>query len=466
MKKDTRLQAWALLIPEIKQLIKEKNFKALKDVINEIHPTDLAEGFSNFELEEKLIVFRLLNSNRAVALFEDLEPQEQIFLIENMETNPLENLLTDMPVDEKTKLLKKLPERVKKKLLNLIKKEELIVVENNLKYNENIAGSVMNTYYISLSPTMSVKQSIEKIHSLSKFRKYSDMNTFYVIDNEGRLLGGISLRKLIAAPSDIKVSEIMSSVNFIKTKPDTPLEEVAKMFAKYDLIVSPVVDDNDRLIGIITVDDVIDIINTINTTQIYSVGKMSAEGGEEIKYANSTSFDLVRRRIGWLIFLAVVNFLSGSVLQTFESALATVVSLTFFIPMLLDTGGNAGSQTSVTIIRGLATGDVTFKNVWKIVKLELVASLIMALLVGFVAFFRAYLIGEGVLLAVVVGLSMVVVILLSISTGVALPLLSKKIGIDSAVFAGPIITTVADVIGLIVYFKIAQIILPQLRGLH
>ncbi|MFQ3675894.1 MAG: magnesium transporter [Endomicrobiia bacterium] len=463
MKKESRMQPWILFLPEIKQLIAEKNFFELRHILSDLQPMDLAEGFKELSKEEKLIVFRLLKFNKAIALFEDLDSEEQVFLIENLDTNPLEKLLEDMPTDEKTKLIKKLPDRVKKKLLHMLKKEDLNVVQSTLNYEPDTAGAVMNTYFIPLSPNMTVKQCIEKIHSLAKFRKYSSLHAFYVVNEEGKLLGGISLRKLIAAPSDMKISEIMGSVNFIKVSAVTPLEEVAKMFAKYDLIIAPVIDEEDRLIGIITVDDVIDIINAINTKQIYSVGKMSAEEGEEIKYSAATPLYLVKRRIGWLIFLLVVNFLSGNILKTFESALTAVVALTFFIPMLLDTGGNAGSQTAVTIIRSFATGDVNFNNIWKVVKLELLSGSLLSIALGFVAFSRAYLIGEGILLSITVALSMIAVIFLATFSGLVLPILSKKIGIDPALSSAPIITTIVDVGALIIYFKIAQMILPQLK---
>ncbi len=377
----------------------------------------------------------------------------------------LEKLLEYMPVYEKIKLVKKLPRKVKKKLLNSIKKEELPVLQQTLSYPKGTAGEIMNTYFIPLSPTMTVKQAIEKIHSLSRFRKFSSLHAFYVVNSDNKLLGGVTLRKLIAAPSDLKVSEVMTSVNFIKVNVNSTQEEVARMFAKYDLVIAPVVDDEYRLVGVITVDDVIDIINRINVKQFYGVGKMATEEGKEIRYSEANVGSLVRARIGWLIFLLVVNFLSGSVLKFFESALATVVALTFFIPMMLDAGGNAGTQVSISIIRAFAVGDVSFKNIWKVVKLELSAALIMASTVGFFAFLRAYLANEGLLLAVTVGLSMVCLILVAIATGIFLPILSKKIGLDPAVLAGPITTTIVDILGLIVYFNIAKLILPQLKNL-
>ncbi|MCS7227983.1 MAG: CBS domain-containing protein, partial [Endomicrobia bacterium] len=241
-----------LIVPEIKQLIQEKKFFELKKIVNEIHPIDLAEGFHNFDKEEQLIIFRLLKTNTAIAVFEDLDPPEQSWIIENLEKNPLEKLVEDMPADERVKLVRNLPQRLKKKLLNCVRNEDLNVIQQTLSYKEGTAGSIMNTYFISLQPNMTVKQAIDHIHSLSKFRRYSSLHAFYVVDENRKLLGGITLRKLIAAPSDIKVSEIMSSVNFIKVNHYLSQEEVARLFAKYDLVIAPVVDDNDLLVGVIT----------------------------------------------------------------------------------------------------------------------------------------------------------------------------------------------------------------------
>jgi magnesium transporter len=217
------------------------------------------------------------------------------------------------------------------------------------------------------------------------------------------------------------------------------------------------------LIGIITVDDIMEIKERETTKEIYEIGKMSAEGGEVISYAKATASELVKRRAGWLVLLLIFDFLTGTVLKSFETTLSSVVALAFFIPMLLDTGGNAGAQTSITIIRGLATGDVNFKNVFKVIKLEFCAAIFMGLIIGAVAFLRAFLLQKDLFIAVAVGLSMISIAILAIATGVFLPLFSKRIGLDPAVLAGPITTSVVDIVGLIIYFKIAQYFIPVLR---
>ena len=266
------------------------------------------------------------------------------------------------------------------------------------------------------------------------------------------------------APPDMQIKEIMSSVDNVKVDVSMPLEDVATQFTKYDLLDAPVVDEHDRFVGIITFDDISELIEKTTTTEFYEIGKMAPQEGEAISYAKASSLTLVKRRAGWLMFLLVFDFLTGTVLKTFEHALGSVVALSFFIPMLLDTGGNAGAQTSITIIRGLATGDVTFKNAWRVVKLEVFAAIMMGLVVGSVAFIRAILLQQEVMLAVVVGLTMSTIVCLAIATGIVLPLVSKKIGLDPAALAGPITTSVVDVLGLIIYFKIAEYFIPVLKG--
>jgi len=255
----------------------------------------------------------------------------------------------------------------------------------------------------------------------------------------------------------------MSSADMIKIQVDKDIKEVSTWFKKYDLLDAPVVDRDNILVGLITVDDIVEVIERQATKDIYEIGKMDAKGGEILSYARATIMDLVKRRAGWLIMLLVFDFLTGTVLKSFEATLSSVVALAFFIPMLLDTGGNAGAQTSITIIRGMATGDVNLKNVWRIIKLELLAALLMGVIVGGVAFGRAFLLQKDFFLAVVVGTSMLLIAILAISTGVFLPLFSKRVGLDPAVLAGPITTSVVDVVGLIIYFKIAQIFIPALR---
>ncbi len=459
--RNQRIDVFALFLPEIKCLLSQKDFASLKEIIKKIHSMDLAEGFSRYLINhEKVLVFKLLSARRAIEVFEDLPPQEQQFLLNNLDSQEVAQVLNEMAPDERAKLFKELPQKAVKKLWSLLKKEEAEDVRRLLTYKEDTAGSIMTTEFVELKKEMTARRAIVSLQESQRSGIAKAIYSVYVTDEEHRLTGGINLQNLITAPPDIAIKEIMSDVSPIKINVDMDLQEVGKWFKKYDLLDAPVVDNENRLLGIITIDDVVDAIEEETTREFYEVGKMS---GVEIRYAQARPLDLVKRRAGWLVFLLIFNFLSGTVLKNFEHALTSVVALAFFIPMLLDTGGNAGAQTSVTIIRGLATGDVTLRNIWKIVRMELFASLLMCIIVGTVAFLRAYMLQQEVLLAVVVSFTMASIVLLAICTGIFLPFLAKKIGLDPAALAGPITTSIVDLVGLIIYFKLAQFFLPILR---
>lgn len=459
------IQSWALFYPEVREFLESKKYGPLKELLETVYPVDIASFWEKLSGEEKIIVFKLLSAAKSVEVFEELDVKEQRFLLDNIESDVAGKILDELPSDEKAKLFRKISSKQFKKYASLMHSEEVEKVKKVMEYPSGTAGFLMNTDFIDLKPEMTINQALERIRRLSRSRRVENLYAFYVTDESGKLLGGLTLRRIIALPQDSKVSDSMSSVGIITLTTDTPESEVVKLFSRYDLTCAPVVDGDGVLVGIIVIDDVVDTIQKLNTKEFYEIGKMSHGDGTIISYATATAFDLVRRRAGWLVFLLGINFISGSVLQTFESALQSVVALAFFIPMLLDCGGNAGTQTAITIIRGLATGDVDFSKIGRIIKVELGAALVISVLIGTGAFARAFVIGEGIFLALTVGLSMTTLILVAISSGIALPLISKKIGIDPAVLAGPITTTIVDILGLIIYLKIAQFLLPQLRNI-
>lgn len=452
-----------LFLPEIKELLIQKDFNQLKDLLKRIHSIDIAEGWYNLEPQQKLLIFKLFSFKKAIEVFEDLRLLEQSYLLNNLDNAQVSSILNEMAPDERVRLFKDLPEKINKKLFSLMKKEEVDDVTKLLTFKENSAGSLMTTEFVTLRKDMTAKAALIRIQESKKATTAKSIYSIYVTDDEHHLIGAIDLQTLIIAPADMLVKDIMSDTRTIMIDVDAPKSIVATTFSRYDLLEAPVVNNQGQLVGIITIDDVVDIMRRETTRDMYEIGKMEARGGEEIRYAQATVNELVRRRAGWLIFLLIFDFLTGTVLKTFEHALGTVVALAFFIPMLLDTGGNAGAQTSITIIRGLATGDVTFKNIWRVAKLEIIAALFMGFIVGGVAFLRAILLQKEFVLSLVVGSTMFLIVLLAIATGITLPIISKRMGFDPAVLAGPITTSIVDVIGLIIYFKIAQFFLPILR---
>lgn len=450
------MDVFALILPEVKELLSEKNFSELKDLLKKLHSIDIAEGFKHLTPQEKIIIFKLLGTKKAVEVFESLLISERAYILNNLANEEISQILNETAPDERAKLFRELPPRVMKKFMGLIKKPELDAVERILNYPKDTAGGIMTTEFVELKKEMTARKAILNLQEVYHAGQTETIYSVYVTSEEHRLIGSISLQMLITAPPDILIKDLMSPIESIKASADSQKEEVVKLFVKYDLSDLPVVDTENRLIGIIHVDDVIDEIRKINTTTLYELGKMTTKKGEEIEYSSAKVTDLVKRRAGWLILLLIFDFLTGTVLKTFEHALSSVVALAFFIPMLLDTGGNAGNQTAITIIRGLATGDVTFKNAKRVIRMELLASLFMGIIVGIVAFIRSFLLQKDPTLAIVVGITMMLIVLLAIATGISLPLISKKLGLDPAVLAGPITTSVVDVVGLIIYFKIAQ----------
>jgi magnesium transporter len=458
-----KVDIFALFLPEIKERLKERNFAQLKEILKSIPSMDLAEGIKLLDGKEKVLVFKLLNFKIAIEVFENMSFKDQEYLLHNLENQEISEILNEMASDERADLFKELPSKIVKKLTSLMKKEEVDDLNKLLKYPENTAGSLMTTDFIELRPSMSAKKALLTLQENYRPGEIKDINSIYVTNETHKLMGEVTLQMLIIAAPDMLIKDFMTPVDWIKVNADAPRGQISKNFEKYDLLNMPVIDTENRLLGIITIDDVVELMRKETTKEIYEIGKMSSMKGKEIRYAHTNSLDLVKRRAGWLIFLLVFDFLTGTVLKTFEHALSNVVALSFFIPMLLDTGGNAGNQTSISIIRGLGTGDVTLKNSWKVIVVELKAALIMGFIVGIVAFFRAILLQQSPLLAIVVGVTMTSIVLLAIFTGIFLPLLSKKIGLDPAVLAGPITTSIVDVVGLIIYFKIAQAVIPVLK---
>jgi magnesium transporter len=451
------------MLPSIKELLEEKNLASLKDLLKKIHSIDLASGWSQLSDQEKIVIFKLLSARKAVEVFEDLRFQEQSYLLNNLDNSEVAPILNEMASDERAELFKDLPQRVVKKLFSIMNKEEVDDVRRLLTYEEGTAGSIMTTEFVELKKDMTARRAILHIQEKQKAEHGTNIYSVFVTDEEHRLIGGLSIQMLLTASPDMIIKDIMTDVENIKIDVHAQEEDVANHFSRYDLLDAPVVNDQNQLVGIITIDDVVDVIQHETTKEVYEIGKMSGKGGEEIRYSQATVKELVGRRVGWLIFLMVFDFLTATVLKTFQNSLSTVIALTFFIPMLLDTGGNAGNQTAITIIRGLAIGDVNFKNVWKVIRIELRAAFLMGLIVGVVAYLRAILLQGEMVLALVVGLTMGSIVLLAIFTGITLPLISKRLGLDPAVLAGPITTSVVDVIGLIIYFKIAEYLIPALR---
>jgi len=449
----------ALFLPEVNELLRGKNYSELKKLLKEVPPIDLAEGWGQFSIAERNIIFHLLERKRAIEVFEDLRFEEQKKLIDSLESPELGEVLDEMSADERADLFVELPEKIVKKLFGVMKREEVEDVKDLLSYKEHTAGGLMTTEFVELKKDMTARQAILKIQECYRTYYGETIQDVYVTNAESRLIGGLSLKTLVTSPPDILLQDIMSPVQMIKINVNMRQEEVARVFSRYDLLSAPVVDDDNRLLGIITIDDIVDVIQKEATKDIYGMGKISgAEKVAEIDYGKASVFTLVKNRIIWLFVLLLIGtFVSGRLLKGYSGVLQSVIALAIFIPMMMDSGGNAGAQSLAMVVRGLATGEVTLKEVWKICRKEVFAGLMSGVLMGIVAMLSVFVLqGFNIRLAFSVGFSLTIVVTVATVTGAFLPLVFKRLGFDPAVAASPFITTVVDATCLIIYFEVAK----------
>jgi len=456
---EKRIKGFALFLPEINELLREKNYSELKKLLKEVPPVDLAEGWSQLFLTDRDIIFRLLERRRAIEVFEDLSFEDQRRLIDSLESPEIGEILDGMSADDRADLFKDLPERTVKKLFSVMKKEEVEDVKGLVSYREDTAGGLMTTEFVELKKDMTARQAILKIQEYYRTYQGETIQNVYITNAENRLIGGLSLQALITSPPDILLKDIMSPVQMIKINVNTDQEEVAKVFSKYDLLSAPVVDEENRLLGRITIDDIVDVIQKEATKDIYGMGKISrVERVAEINYGKASAFTLVKNRVVWLFVLLLIGtFVSGRLLKGYSGVLQSVIALAIFIPMMMDSGGNAGAQSLAMVVRGLATGEVTLDQVWRIIRKEVFAGLMSGILMGIIAIFSVFILqGFNLGLAFSVGFSLVIVVTVATVTGAFLPLLFKRLGFDPAVAASPFITTVVDATCLIIYFEVAK----------
>ncbi|MBU3933255.1 MAG: magnesium transporter [Candidatus Omnitrophica bacterium] len=443
----------SIMIPEIKELLKLNKKEELHEAMKEMHPADIADALFDLDIKEQVALISRIDKKQMIEAFDELDEYEQFELLDKLEKELSAYLLNEMSSDERADLLSSLPDKVAKKFLNLMSEAERKDVEKLLKYPANSAGSIMTTEYISLTPELTVSEASELIRQAAP--KKETIYYTYVTDQENRLIGSVSLQDIFLAKEDLPIRKIMHK-RVIKVHAEQDQEEVAKTVRKYNLLVLPVIDKDKKLAGIVTVDDILDVVRDENTEDIY---KMAAMLAPEDPYFDTGFFTLVKRRIVWLIVLLAAVQFSGQILKHYGFALEAVVALSFFIPMLLNTAGNAGTQSSTTIIRGLATGEVRINQVFKVMRREISLGLVLGIILGVLGVGRALLLQKNLLVSFAVGFALAATIIMATLTGSLLPLLLKKIKIDPAVAAGPFISTVVDITALIIYFEIARALL-------
>ncbi len=438
---------------KIETLIQEKRLFDLKKLLMEVIPQDITEIIEPLETSERVIVFRLLNKETAAEVFSHLEHEDQEELLSQFGMDRVKEIMEEMDPDDITELFDELPDEMVKRLIRLLLPEERKIVNRLLNYPEDSAGRLMTPEFIELNKDSTAEESIQTIRNIGLDKEtiyYS-----YVVDRKGFLIGIVSLKDLLLAGPDTIIQQIMTT-NFVFVNTTDDQEDVAKVLTKYDLTALPVVDKDRKLVGIITVDDVVDVIHEEATEDFH---KMAGIEATDEPYFNTKFFVLGRKRALWLVILLVASYLSSSVLKNYSDILQIVIPLAFFIPMLTGTCGNTGMQSATLIIRGLATGEIEMKDFIKIFLREILMGGFLGIILGIFSFIRARSIDADPFIGIVVGIAVFISVMVANIIGTVLPLILKKFKIDPAISAGPFISTIVDVTALLIYFEMAQTIL-------
>lgn len=438
----------------VASLLETKQYTSLRQTMAEMNEADIAYCMDKLEDEDMLKIFRIMPKDMAADVFSYLEVDSQQYIISRLSEKDAASIIDNLMADDATDLLEEMPANIVKRILSNASAETRRDINHLLRYPEDSAGSIMTVEYMDLKESMTVEDAITRIRTQGVDSE--TINICYVTDANRKLLGTVALRYLLISPTDAIIGEIMhENVIYINTLMDQ--EEVARQFKKYDFTAMPVVDNEERLVGIITVDDVVDIMEEEATEDME---KMAAIIPSDKPYLKTSVFDTWKQRMPWLLLLMVSATLTGSIITKFEDSLAKMALLVAYIPMLMDTGGNAGGQASVTIIRGLSLNEIEYKDVVKVIWKEFRVALFCGITLACANFAKLLLVDKiPVLVAMVVCLTLVCAVIFAKFIGCTLPILAKRLGFDPAVMASPFITTIVDVISLLVYFAISTAVL-------
>ena len=444
-------------------LLDEKKYPTVRDILITMNPSDVASILDELPEERLPLLFRLLPKEQAAETFVEMEPEAQELLIRGFSDSELREVLDELYVDDAVDIVEEMPANVVRRILSQADPQMRKEINEILRYPENSAGSIMTTEYVSLRPGMTVEESSLRIR-----RTGVDKETIYTcyVTRDRTLVGLVTVKDLLLAQDDdLKIEELMET-NVISVNTHTDQEDVAQMFAKYNFLALPVVDAESRMVGIITFDDAMDVMEDEATEDMEIMGGMTPS---DKTYLRSTVFDLFKHRIPWLLLLMVSATFTGLIITNFESARAAQVALTAFIPMLMDTGGNSGSQSSVTVIRAISLDEIEFSDLPRIVWKEIRTAVLCGATLAAACFVKIMLVDRllmrndsiTVTVAVVVCITMALTVLIAKIIGAVLPMCAKKIGLDPAVMASPFITTIVDALSLLIYFGVATTLLPM-----
>lgn len=441
-------------LEEVLEFLETRQYTGLRQFLSGLNDADIAVLMEELEEESLLKVYRILPKDLAADVFSYLEVESQQTIIRSLSDAEAANVIDNLMADDAVDLLEEMPANVVDKLLANARPDTRRAINQLLGYPEDSAGSIMTVEYVSLKESMTVDQAIEHIRRVGLDSE--TINICYVLDARRRLVGTVALRYLLLSEGDRVIGDFMHE-NVISINTHTDQEQVAAQFKKYDFTAMPVVDNENRMVGIITVDDIVDILEEEATEDME---KMAAILPSDKPYMRTTVWETYLKRIPWLLLLMISAAFTGAIISSFEKALSVYAALIAFIPMLMDTGGNAGGQASVTVIRGLSLGEIEYRDVLKVVWKEVRVAVLCGLSLAVANFAKLMLFDRvGVSVALTVCLTLMTAVLMAMLVGCLLPIGAKKLGFDPAVMASPFITTIVDALSLLVYFRFASIIL-------
>lgn len=452
------------LTETIAALMEQKKYSSARDVLVTMNASDIAAMFDDMDQALLPRLFRLLPKDTAADTFIEMDPDSQELLIHGFSDSELKEVVDELYVDDAVDLVEEMPANVVKRILRQADSETRKMINEILKYPEDSAGSIMTTEFVDLQPTLTAADAIKHIRRTGVDSE--TINTCYVTDHSRHLIGILSIRTIILAEDDDVIADIMEE-NVISVGTQDDQEDVASMFTKYNFTALPVVDAEGRLVGIVTVDDAMEVMEEEATEDIEIMGGVTPI---DKPYLKTGVMQFWKARIPWLMLMMISATFTGIILNHFEDALSTVAALTLFIPMLMGTGGNSGSQCSVTVIRALSLGDLEFSDIWAVMWKELRTGFLCGLSLAIVSFGKVMLVdhlllgndGVTVAVALVVSLTLIIIVVAAKLVGCILPMLAAKLGLDPAVLASPFISTIVDALALLAYFAVAQQIIPGL----
>ncbi len=451
----SRQELRELVRSQLQVLLEQGDLQAAKAILIPVQPADIAEAIEGLPETMQVIAFRLLSKDEAIEVYEQLGSTVQQSLCEKFKRQEVLDIVDKMSPDDRAKLFEELPATVVRRLVSQLSLTERQATALLLGYEPGTAGRVMTPEYISLKQNNTVAESLERIRSLANVTE--TIYSLYVTDGDRQLIGILSLRDLVTAQLNQTIGEILSR-DFVSVQTDTDQEEVARIIQRYDFLAVPVVDREQRLVGIITVDDILDILQEETTEDIYALSGVQSEGDN---YFQASLLTIARRRVVWLLVLLLTNSVTGSILKTQQDIIQQVVSLSFFIPLLTGTGGNVGAQSSTVVIRGMNTDEIRALGPAQVVWREALAGMLLGTILGILATAWAslFVVDGNWSVAVSVGLSLVAISVLASVAGSALPFLFRRLDLDPALMSAPFITTAVDVLGVLIYFNLARLIL-------